>query len=105
MQNAQSSVLPATDGKGKHRAVTFDQRYPAWSQRSSALSDEASRHLPAGSGTSAQTPKFGWRPYPLFMTRGSGSRLRDADEHEYVDYLLGGGPMILGHRHPAVTQA
>jgi glutamate-1-semialdehyde 2,1-aminomutase len=85
--------------------VTFDQRYREWSGRSQALFGEASRYLPAGSGTSAQTPKFGWRPYPLFAAQGSGSRLRDADEHEYVDYLLGGGPMILGHRHPAVTQA
>src|SRR5260370_7738823 len=39
------------------------------------------------------------------MAQGSGSRLRDADGHEYVDYLLGLGPMILGHRHPAVTGA
>jgi glutamate-1-semialdehyde 2,1-aminomutase len=39
------------------------------------------------------------------MTEGAGSRLRDADGHEYVDYLLGLGPMILGHRHPAVTAA
>ena len=39
------------------------------------------------------------------MAEGLGSRLRDVDGHEYVDYLLGLGPMILGHRHPAVTQA
>jgi len=39
------------------------------------------------------------------MAEGSRSRLRDVDGHEYVDYLLGLGPMILGHRHPAVTRA
>ena len=39
------------------------------------------------------------------MAEGYGSRLRDVDGHEYVDYLLGLGPMILGHRHPTVTQA
>src|SRR5215472_531524 len=39
------------------------------------------------------------------MAEGTGSRLRDVDGHEYVDYLLGLGPMILGHRHPAVTRA
>jgi glutamate-1-semialdehyde 2,1-aminomutase len=49
--------------------------------------------------------KFGWRPCPPFLAEGTGSRLRDVDGHEYVDYLLGLGPMILGHRHPAVTQA
>ncbi len=39
------------------------------------------------------------------MAEGAGSRLRDVDGHEYVDYLLGLGPMILGHRHPAITRA
>jgi glutamate-1-semialdehyde 2,1-aminomutase len=31
--------------------------------------------------------------------------MRDADGNEYIDYLLGLGPMILGHRHPVVTKA
>ena len=83
----------------------FEQRYQAWSRRSQALFDEASRYIPGGAGSSARTVKFGWQPYPPFMAQGSGSRLRDADGHEYVDYLLGLGPMILGHRHPAVTGA
>ncbi len=39
------------------------------------------------------------------MAEGRGSRLRDVDGNEYIDYLLGLGPMILGHRHPQVTQA
>jgi len=85
--------------------VTFAQRYQAWSRRSGALFDEARRYIPGGAGSSARTAKFGWQPYPPFMAEGSGSRLRDVDGHEYVDYLLGLGPMILGHRHPAVTGA
>ncbi|HET6485734.1 MAG TPA: aminotransferase class III-fold pyridoxal phosphate-dependent enzyme [Spirochaetia bacterium] len=36
-------------------------------------------------------------PYPLFMERGQGSRVRDVDGNEYVDYILAGGPLILGH--------
>jgi len=44
-------------------------------------------------------------PYPPFMAHGAGSRITDADGHEYIDYLLGLGPMILGHRHPVVTAA
>ena len=39
------------------------------------------------------------------MTHGSGSHIFDVDGHGYVDYLLGLGPMILGHRHPVVTDA
>jgi glutamate-1-semialdehyde 2,1-aminomutase len=39
------------------------------------------------------------------MADGFGSHLRDVDGHSYVDYLLGLGPMILGRRHRAVTNA
>jgi glutamate-1-semialdehyde 2,1-aminomutase len=85
--------------------VTFEQRYQAWAERSHELFDTASRYIPGGAGSSARTAKFGWRPYPPFLAQGSGTRVRDVDGHEYVDCLLGLGPMILGHRHPAVTQA
>ena len=83
----------------------FDQRYRHWAQRFGELFNQASRYIPGGAGSSARTVKFGWKPYPPFMAEGLGSRLRDVDGHEYIDYLLGLGPMILGHRHPAVTQA
>ncbi len=83
----------------------FDERHRYWARRSGELFAEASRYIPGGAGSSARTVKFGWTPYPPFMAEGLGSRLRDVDGHEYIDYLLGLGPMILGHRHPAVTQA
>jgi glutamate-1-semialdehyde 2,1-aminomutase len=84
---------------------TFDERYQSWAHRSGELFEVASRYIPAGAGSSARTRKFGWEPYPPFMASGSGSRLRDVDGHSYIDYLLGLGPMILGHRHPVVTEA
>jgi glutamate-1-semialdehyde 2,1-aminomutase len=34
-----------------------------------------------------------------------GSHLWDADGRRYIDYLLGSGPMVLGHAHPAVVEA
>jgi glutamate-1-semialdehyde 2,1-aminomutase len=36
---------------------------------------------------------------------GHGSKLYDMSGNEYIDYLLGSGPMILGHAHPAVVTA
>jgi glutamate-1-semialdehyde 2,1-aminomutase len=83
----------------------FSERYGAWAPRSGELFAEASRYVPAGAGSSARTRRFGWKPYPPFVASGRGSRLTDSDGHEYVDYLLGLGPMILGHRHPVVTDA
>ncbi len=42
---------------------------------------------------------------PVFMQRGQGPFLYDVDGHEYVDYVLSWGPLILGHAHPAVVKA
>ncbi len=45
------------------------------------------------------------RPHPLFFSRASGSRIWDVDGNEYIDYVLGQGPMFLGHSHPTVVEA
>jgi glutamate-1-semialdehyde 2,1-aminomutase len=42
---------------------------------------------------------------PVFIQRGEGSRLFDADGNAYIDYVGSWGPMILGHRHPDVMAA
>jgi glutamate-1-semialdehyde 2,1-aminomutase len=42
---------------------------------------------------------------PVFIDRAEGSRIIDADGNEYIDYIGSWGPMVLGHRHPAVIQA
>ena len=41
----------------------------------------------------------------MFVERGEGAHLYDVDGNRYIDYLLGLGPMILGHRPPKVTAA
>jgi glutamate-1-semialdehyde 2,1-aminomutase len=42
---------------------------------------------------------------PPFIVRGKGSRIWDADENEYIDYVGSWGPLILGHAEPAVLDA
>ncbi|GAB4339246.1 MAG: glutamate-1-semialdehyde 2,1-aminomutase [Candidatus Abyssubacteria bacterium] len=41
-------------------------------------------------------------PYPVFIERGEGAYLTDVDGNRYVDYLNGGGPVLLGHNPPAL---
>jgi glutamate-1-semialdehyde 2,1-aminomutase len=72
---------------------------------SARLFEAACRPIPGGVNSTARATWSGWTPYPLFAESGQGSRLRDVDGNEYIDYLLGLGPMILGHRPPRVTQA
>jgi len=42
---------------------------------------------------------------PLIIERGRGQFLYDADGNELLDYVCSWGAMLLGHAHPAVTQA
>lgn len=42
---------------------------------------------------------------PRFMTRGEGPYVYDVDGNRYIDCVGAYGPMVLGHGHPAVTQA
>jgi glutamate-1-semialdehyde 2,1-aminomutase len=45
------------------------------------------------------------RDYPIFVERGEGFELIDADGHRYVDWVCSWGPLILGHAHPDVVAA
>src|SRR5262245_41455004 len=42
---------------------------------------------------------------PFVASRGKGSRIQDVAGKEYLDYVMGAGPLILGHAHPRVVQA
>ena len=68
----------------------------------SALLDSLEDSLPAGElGTLLSYP-----PELRFLAAGGkGSKLYDEDGNEYLDLLMGSGPLILGHCHPAVTAA
>ena len=56
----------------------------------------ARRVLPAGG--------FGNVSHPTIVARGQGCRVWDVAGREYIDYLLGSGPMIVGHAHPEVLE-
>src|SRR5262245_64087934 len=85
--------------------TAFADAFTARTRSARQLFERAKKTIPGGAGSTARLPRNGWNPYPLFMADGTGSRLTDVDGNTYVDYLLGLGPMILGHRHPAVTSA
>ena len=57
----------------------------------------AAQVLPAGG--------LGNFDHSIFIKEGKGSRVWDEEGNEYVDYLIGSGPMLLGHGHPEVIDA
>ncbi len=62
-----------------------------------ALVEKARRFLPGGG--------LGNTPAEIVVREGLGGRVRDESGNEYIDYLLGSGPMLIGHAHPRVAAA
>jgi len=70
------------------------------SARESELLEATRRYLPAGVRNPTTSPS-----YAMVVKQASGSRLTDFSDNEYLDYLMGSGPLLLGHAHPAVVAA
>ena len=63
--------------------------------------DLADKYLVGGTLGAMVLPK----DVAMVFSHGKGTRLYDVDGKEYIDFLIGSGPLILGHCHPAVVQA
>ena len=72
--------------------------------RSAALFEEAQRYIPGGVNSPVRAFR-GVGGNPLFFQGGEGAWLIDEDNNRYVDYVGAWGPLILGHKHPAVIEA
>lgn len=70
---------------------------PATTKHDNGLLEKAQRVLPGGT--------FGNTPADVIIREGHGSRVWDEDGNEYVDFLMGSGPMLIGHGHPDVKAA
>lgn len=57
--------------------------------------------LSLAGGVSSEFRKNSY-PHALFYSSGYGSRIKDVDGNEYIDFTLSQGPLILGHSHPHV---
>ena len=65
-----------------------------------ALLEKAGRYLPAGVRNTAADPALA-----MLVAGGHGCWLRDASGNEYIDYLMGSGPLLLGHAPEPVVSA
>ena len=72
--------------------------------KSISLFQEAQKLFPGG----VNSPVRAFRAVggqPLFIERGEGPYLYDADGNRYIDYVLSWGPLITGHAHPGIVKA
>ncbi len=86
------------------RSGNVDARMMLAADRSARLMERAIKRMPGG----VNSPVRAFRSVggdPLFMERGEGSRIFDADGNSYIDYVMSYGPLVLGHAHPEVIEA
>ena len=74
---------------------------PQRTPRELELLEKAARYLPGGTGGNTNFPDT----LNFLAKEGRGSHIWDVSGREYIDWLMGSGPMILGHAHPAVVEA
>jgi len=72
--------------------------------KSEALFEKAKTYFPGGVNSPVRA--FGSvGGTPLFIEKGDGCRIWDADGNEFIDFCGSWGPLIHGHNHPIVRQS
>lgn len=72
-------------------------------EKSKALYEENRKYVTDGVGSYFHRAKY--QEYPIAITCGKGSRLYDVDGNEYIDYVAGFGPMLLGYCSESIDLA
>lgn len=73
--------------------------------KSRELYEEATGLVPGGVLGARKPTDFIDGEYPIFLETGKGCRLTDVDGNEFIDFLCGYGPIILGYREEEVDEA
>jgi glutamate-1-semialdehyde aminotransferase len=69
------------------------------------LFEKATTLIPGGVSGARKPNDFIAEEYPIFVDEGKGCRFTDVDGNEFIDYLCGYGPIILGYREDEVDDA
>ena len=72
-------------------------------EQSKKLFSEAEKLIPGGVNSPVRAMKKIMHQ-PLFIERGEGSRVYDADGNSYIDYVCSWGALVLGHAHPQIVK-
>ena len=72
-------------------------------ERSAELYEKAKTFFPGGVNSPVRAFKSVYGT-PLFIAKGDGCHVWDADGNQFVDFCCSWGPLILGHNHPKVKE-
>ena len=101
----QRSIVNA----GYYKSLANDPPVPPKNihlDQSFALKSKAQKLIPSSTQTFSKGPtQLIQGAAPVFLQRGQGSHVWDVDGNEYIDWIMGLGPVILGYDYPSVTDA
>jgi glutamate-1-semialdehyde 2,1-aminomutase len=91
-----------TRNRDLHGALDLARdRYAAANPASAAMHERACGPMPGGNTRTT----LHFDPFPLVIERGEGSRVTDADGHEYIDFIGEYTAGLYGHSHPVIRAA
>ena len=76
------------------------QKLKSGTPESEKLFQQAQESIPGG----FQHMLVNKNPYPITIRKALGSKMLDADNNEFIDYLMMAGPIILGHNYPPLIE-
>jgi glutamate-1-semialdehyde aminotransferase len=101
MERAKALVERPVRALDPEKLAKARREFEAKTPTSARLAAQAAGLFPRGSEHSLPPTV----PYPLFMDHGKGSRVWDVDGNEYVDYILSGGAILLGHNNEGLRRS
>lgn len=96
-----SVIMESDENTDLERVQEMQKKFET--RRSEYLYEKSKRLIPTGASSLMRTSS--WDPYPIYIKGGKGSKIWDVDGNEYIDFLMGFGPIINGHANDKINSA
>ncbi|TAF46524.1 MAG: glutamate-1-semialdehyde-2,1-aminomutase [Sphingobacteriales bacterium] len=97
------SIKKILNAKENETPLSFGQKPDIVREKSAELYQKAQQYFPGGVNSPVRAFKSVYGT-PLFIQKGDGCRIWDADGNEFIDFCASWGPLILGHNNAKVRE-
>ncbi len=97
------ALKKALAGNDEHRNAPSGKKGDISREKSAELYEKAKSYFPGGVNSPVRAFKSVYGT-PLFIERGDGCFLWDADGNQFIDFCCSWGPLILGHNYPKIRE-
>ncbi len=99
-----NSLKKIFSGSEEERLITKHVKPDIPRKKSAELYEKAKNYFPGGVNSPVRAFKSVYGT-PLFIQKGEGCFIWDADENQFIDFCASWGPLILGHNHPKIRES